>query len=286
MRRSSELNKLSAVLAGHDAGAYKLGDSVLQARDALGRLERAEPPMPPADPAGARETLIRDIVEASMSGEAWPTSDVVCIETRALEAREIWLSAHEEALGQAQNRLASAIRNAEVIEAALRPALDEVLAEATKHLDAFEAVADFSDAQLLRAEAKHRNAAIAFDKLAERYGLIRRAQAVLVANHVELDVQDEFAEVLNLEQLYGGMWPGRHQSTYSPFPAGPRQRLAFLVSSGAQPWVGTAEERDEQWMKKYGNRVARPMTPGSADLLGPQPVPPEAYGNHRIAGRL
>jgi len=270
--RNADYNRIAAVLAGSDAGHFTLPAVVVDARATLARLEAAVPPVPSVTPGSAARALTAALLDAAGTPKpSWPTADAVVEERRVEEASAAWRAAHQQATEVAAGRVVAAVFDLAdvVLTEHLRPALTEMLAEVGKHTATFAEVASFDDGQLLHAEEKFRKAAMAIDREIQRHDAIRRAQGVLTGGRCTQDVDGAFAELSNPLEVWGSRWGGRHQHAYVPWPTGPRQRLAWLASSNAKPWVPTPQERDEAWAAAFPRRGAfGALTRGGAALVG------------------
>lgn len=270
--RSPEYNKLVAVLSGADQGYYSLPAAVVDARVALARLQAAAPPVPSVTPGSAARALTTALLAAAGTPKpSWPSADAVVEERRAEEASAAWRAAHQQAEEIAAGAVVALVFDLadELLTEHLRPALTEVLAAVGEQTAAFAPVAEFTDAQLLAAESKYRDAALAIDREIQRLDAVRRAQGVLSGGRCVQDVDGAFSELSNPLEVWGARWGGRHQHAYVPWPTGPRQRLAWLASSNAKPWMPTPAERDQAWAAAFPRRGAfGALTRGGAALVG------------------
>ncbi len=270
--RNPELNRIASVLTGADRGYYKLPQSVTAARDVLARVEGAVCPVSTVGEGEALRTLTGAILAAGRDSAAlWPSPDSVAEARQADAAVDAWRTAHGNAVEIAGGELVGAVLDDAdtIITESLRPALAEVLAEVERHVPDFLPVADFTDRQLLAAATKGQKAALALSDLAERYGALRSVQEILSRGRVQADTDGIFREVRNLQALYGPQWAGRNQNTYKPWPADPRQRMAWLATSEADVWMPTPGDRDVMWLAAYGHRSAvGGLTQSSAEFVG------------------
>ncbi len=127
----------------------------------------------------------------------------------------------------------------------LRPALEEVLGEATdkaRALTGFDPEPD--PIQLLSAPEPTRRAWLDYQRLAERYGAIRRGREYLSGLGYRAQRDDRFGEFENADEL----WPRRGAlggSTTPPWPTSSgAARLLWIVTGGAKPWMPSVEEAD------------------------------------------
>ncbi len=291
---SRDLNRLGSVFRAHDEKHFTLPAAVLEARSTYGRLVSAVSPCEPVDLGRVDTALVEGLLaEAAKDAPVWPDPSDVIKARRASAAAEAWQAAHSMAVEQSEAQLVGAVvgRADQIIRECLAPAVEECLQAARKAAPDFAPVADFDDKQLLAAEAKHRNAALALDRIAARYSALRDVQARLTAG-LQNDLDGIYAEVANLQELYGPQWPGRSRSAWSPFPPSARARMAMLVrETEPVPAVvmWTAAQRDSAWTAEFG--PGRPggmgaATPGSVDLIGADntPIQPAHYNQLRPAG--
>ena len=277
--RHPEINRLTSLLNGADAGHYALPAAVLDARAMFAKLAGAVCPVKVTDSRAAQRDLVDALViAAGKPGEpTWPAPGKVTAALESEEAAQVWTAAHESALQSAADLVvASVLDNADaIIVGSLRPAVEAVLVEAAAAAPAFAPVAELDDRQLLAAKDEHRDAALALDALAARYAAIREAQRVLSAGRVARDVEGLWAEFANLAELYGNRWPGRAQQSWRPGPTAARARIAWLaVGDPAEPVkpevvMLTPAERDALWIEAYGARHGlQASTPATVGLIG------------------
>lgn len=294
MRAGRDLSRMRSVFEAADRGDFELPQAVTEARSVYGRLVEAVSPVEPVNLGRVESELVERLLgEAGKPEPSWPDPSDVIKARRASEAFETWQAAHGMALEQAEERLVKAVvgRGDVIITECLRPAVERCLADARSVSKDFEAVAAFDDKALLAAEPKYRAAALKLDAVSARYIACRDAQARLTVG-LQNDLDGVFAEVSNLQLLYGSQWPGRHTGNWSPFPSNGRQRMAFLVREvEPRPAVvtWTAEQRDSAWEKAFGQGRPGGMgaaTPGTADLLGRDvtPLQPAHSNRPRPAG--
>ncbi|MEJ7765018.1 MAG: fructose-bisphosphatase class II, partial [Acidimicrobiales bacterium] len=144
----------------------------------------------------------------------------------------------------------------EVLVDHLRPALEEVLAVVTTAAKVAPAeVLTASDSMLLSAKDSVRRAALALDAAAVRYAAVRTAAWTVRQLSGEVcteDVAGLFAELRHAELA----WPTHrvHVPPQRPPWEGmtPRARLLYIVTTGGEPWLPTAQEQDARLLEQYG----------------------------------
>lgn len=271
--RSPELNRLGALFAGADAGHYRLPGDVLAARAALARIEAAPAPDMPDEGAVLADLAAAMVKAAQHEDPTWPTAE------RALEARNgarlasTWQEARLRALEAAAGALVATVTDDpdRLLVECLRPALEDTLRQVEKHAAAFAPVAEFSDRDLLSAVPAARSAALAMDAAAARYTAIRTAQELLSRGRCVLDVDGLLSELRNPMQVWGPRWGGRSMSAWKPWPAGQRQRTAWLVTGEPRPdvWLPTPAERDARHRETWpGRGLAGGLTERSERFVG------------------
>jgi len=193
-------------------------------------------------------SLVDALVTAATGAKKLPnTASVVAEAVRSREAAGIRTNLVTQALeivvgtrNTTMQRLAPAI----TVEH-LRPALEEVIAEATKKAKALAGFDHEPDPiELLSAPEQTRQAWLDFQRLGRRYRAIRQAQEKLQLLGYRPARDDRFAEFRNFDAL----WPRRGAlggSTTPPWPtSSTAARLLWIVTGQAEPWMPAADEAD------------------------------------------
>jgi len=236
------------------AGYFTLPDEIIDAHRVAARLD-AERRRPVTDVVGpARQRLAEDFRTAAADEAPWPDGAELAEALTAQRANVERLPILERVTAEAQADFVDAVveSTTRIITKHLRPVLDEILTEATK---AAEAMAPYGDspAALLTAPAPARKAYGALDGLAERYGVLRDAKAILNRGVERLDDADVFGELRNLADV----WPNWRKRGEPPWPTtSAAVRLLWLVRSEAEPWMPTAGEQDDRYREVFAEGLA------------------------------
>jgi len=208
------------------------------------------------------------LVTAATEAKKLPnTASVIADAVRSREAAGIRVNivaqAHEIVVG---TRNATMQQLAPTIAVGhLRVALEEVIAEAT---DKARALAGFDHEpdpiQLLSAPEETRQAWLHFQRLAERYSAIRRAQERLQQLGYRPQRDDRFGEFRNFDKMWP-RWKALGGSSTPPWPTSSgAARLRWIVTGGAEAWMPTAEEADEAYGAFVGRNRAGLAQAGAA----------------------
>ncbi|MEJ7765376.1 MAG: hypothetical protein WKF86_07760 [Acidimicrobiales bacterium] len=249
------------LFTGHDQGHYTLPKEVLDPRRRLATYSAATDW--PVDPWPAAHAALLDQVRAVADGGPPPDiNDAVA----ARAANDILAGTLPMLRRQVAEELAEEVDLAvadlagEILTSHLRPALDEVLATVSTAAKAAPVeVLTATDSMLLSAKDSVRKAAIAIDCAAFRYHALRGAHGC-VRQLVPAARQDErgsFGELRRMEvawPTHRGYTPAAQRPPWEGMT--PRARLLFIVTTGAEPWLPTAEEQDARFMEVYGADIA------------------------------
>jgi len=242
-------NRLRRLFAAAADGHYTLPSEfydLLQAADHLRGLQL------PADPVDeARRRLREDVLAAAMTGGDLPNVKQLAAARQAGPALAELAGVRANVLHDLDGQLVQEVtaRAEQMIVEHLRPVQEEVLAEAAAVVEATGGV--LAPERLLGAPDGVRSAASTFGALATRYGAVRMARGLLVEiqGGPSKDVRGRFGEFRNLKE----MWPtmGTWQAGSPPWPEDQVKRLAWIVSSAAEPWCPTRAEQDALFVERY-----------------------------------
>ena len=193
-------------------------------------------------------SLVDALVTAASEAKKLPnTASAITDAVRSREAASIRVQlvsqAHEIVVGT-RNATAQELAATITIEH-LRPALEEVIAEATDKARALTGFDHEPDPiELLSAPEPTRQAWLDYQRLGERYRAIRQGQEKLRQLGYRPARDDRFGEFRNFDAL----WPRRGALGGSSTPPWPTSsgaaRLRWIVTGGAEAWMPTAEEAD------------------------------------------
>ena len=260
MERNAYFNRMADLVDLAEAGHFTLPDQVVDAHRLAQRLA-VEVSQPRADQVHkARERLVAAFTHAAADDAPWPDGHDVLEAEAADRADKEALNALQRAATAAQANFAGLVSDVadDLIATSLRPAADRVLeetAQAAKALGAYATAGNIE--QLLTAPKAARDAWIALDALAGRYGVLRKARGVLVraihdSGHQQVDATNLFAEIRNLNEL----WPTWRLRTQAPWPDGPRQRMLWLISPGVDVWMPTVAEQEARYREVFAEGMA------------------------------
>lgn len=242
-------NRVRRLFQARDAGYFTLPaglDDLLAASDHLRGL-----PLPSVDVAGARQRLYDAVREAALAGGDLPGIEELAAANAARPVIGELAHAQASVLVQLGDELvAEVIAQADrIVVEHLRPVQLEVLAEVATVIEATGGVR--APERLLGAPEHVRTSAMGFGALVGRYGAVRMARGLLVELHggPAKDVRGRFGEFRNLRDLWPTM--GTWQAGSPPWPADPAKRLAWIVSSPAEPWCPTRAEQDALFVERY-----------------------------------
>lgn len=237
-----------ALLAGADAGHFKLPSEVLKARKTLARLDEAASVRPQPDMARVRREFFDAILAAAETGAAWPDPAVLIDAENDLRAYSEWRSAVREAAERAESELNEAIIGDVdgLIVNFLRPAHTEALKVAKANAKLAPLTSPESMAAL---EGDQRKKVDALARAAATYAAVRRAHEALTrpGRDQRQDSEGVFGEMRNLPEL----WPTFKSRGPAPWPADPVARLCWIATNG-DPWLPTPSEQEAQWLAVYG----------------------------------
>ncbi len=232
-----------------EPGQFKLPKTVV---DAYGRVTAASKLVANA-PQVKEALVVEDELVEKLQGSSLSHRDAADVGTTIAKAEvdERAASAAQRVLRRVledtERAFATATRdNGETIIAeALRPALEEVLAEARTCAKLLEHYGrELSADMFLASPDEDREAYVRLQHAAQRYSAIRRAQSILgfLGVSAEADTAGRFSELKNIYAL----WPsiGSTMGTSKPpWPLDPVARMLWLVTSGAEPWLPTPAEQ-------------------------------------------
>jgi hypothetical protein len=259
------------LIDGYDAGHFDLPDEVKPQRSALERVDNALNEI--SSPKTLREIRGRDLkdemIEAALSGSAFPDGSAVVEAEAAIKRNEAALAALRDSKQHFEREVARSLRAAgeAIIVVFLRSALEETIAEARKAAGVLRGI---NDIDVNDVTPKVRDAWLRMVDLAERYVAIRTGREDLALPMPRHDQGHIFAEFRNARTV----WPERsaemarsavlttrrHALTPAPWPDGYPQRLLWIVRSEAQPWMPTPQEQDAAWLRSCEEeklRIAR-----------------------------
>jgi hypothetical protein len=255
MSDASNIEHAETIVAGQQAGAYSLPESVLAAHRAraalLEELDRVQRAGSPTAFAETLEELKTGLIEAARAGKEFP--DYVRPIAEARLAEEARVDVLERVLGPAAATLGQALwtgvlRAAEgIVTDHLRPALEAVLEDARKPAATLAGKPVTPDVLDIVA-APLRKAYRELEQAAERYDAIRRARARLESmGYLPTDPEARaFLEFRRFDEIWPDFRKREHRSD-APWPADPAGRLAWAITSGAEPWMPTVVELDARW---------------------------------------
>lgn len=252
--------KYAAIFGPADAGEWTLPPDVLKARDVHARILSAigsQPPAPP-DPHGR-------LVAAALTADDPVGLDVSPLldHHRATTERDRRLQVLRTALDRAAENLGQAVGDSShaIIAEHLTPALTKLWTEITKAVRALGGLDPADITAMLNAPDKTRQAYLALDFLAARYGRLRAAWSRVPVETCEHDVRGEHAE---FEAGLYSVWPEGKRVSHLPAATPPwptndggKGRLIWLVRAGAVPWLPTPQQRDDAWKHANAEAVTR-----------------------------
>lgn len=243
MSTNPTAGRLRRLFQGRDASHYTLPhefDDLLKAADHLRKL-----PLPADTVADERQKLHDGVRKAALTGGDLPSLKALAAAAATRPHLTELAGIRQSIAAQLDGELTTTVakRVDEIIVEHLRPAQEETLAEAATALEKCGGRLDL--AADLYAQQEARAAAAGIVGLADRYGAIRSARALLVGlqGGPQRDAENRYGELRNLKQ----MWPtvGTWQQGHAPWPDAPAGRLAWLVTSEADPWCPTRDEQDD-----------------------------------------
>jgi hypothetical protein len=252
-RPSPEFTRSAQLVELSNAGYFTLPAEVTDAHTVVTRLaeERASARRDLAAPALA---LLHDATfEAAHGRGSWPTGEDVVAAQAAQQAADLRVGALDAALEAARDEFVTVVRDLAdaIVVDHLRPRFDKVVAETRP---AAAAVAEFGGdlAALVAAPKPARDAWLGLDALVGAYDTLRRARGIVYAGRTpKLDDRNIFAELANLPDI----WPSWRAQVDPPWPAAPKDRLCWLVSGPAKPWLPTLDEQDERFEERFAGEL-------------------------------
>jgi hypothetical protein len=240
------------VLAGHDAGFFPLPAEVLADRRADAVLNAAlgeiNTQLRAANPAAVRTRIAAEVIELARTGDLPGGYELEFVAEQEKLAR---LSAAQSILAEARRDLIDkapweAMRLSEaILKDYLRPALNTVLDGVRSGVGLATAIPWGNQSALLRAREEVREYYDLLTTAADHYAAIRDAQGRLhdLTGHPSKEAFHRFAELRNMRDV----WPQRDSGAQSirghaPWPDDRIERMVWLVTSAAEPWLPTAVE--------------------------------------------
>jgi hypothetical protein len=268
MPRNPELNKIGALFAAADNGHFSLPDVIVRQQRRVPALTEALRDRHGRQLPGARGALASDILDAIDADKALPDAATLIEAAVADQAAAEMRTVLSDLLQEAQDDLVTLVMHAadEIIVDHLRPALVETLDQAAQAADKIGNWPIVSEAALT-APQETREAIIGLGGLAGRYRAVRNAQRCLriVTPGPRFDTDDVFVELRNLPDV----WPNYSSwsSKTAPWPSDPRQRLLWLVTSDAEPWMPTPREQDRRLLERFPESPAAKAASGEGHAL-------------------
>lgn len=250
---SKETAILGKLFAGFDAGYYDLPQELLARRRAesrvLAELNGLSKGFVDADPAAARSGVVAELIKAAGRGDITPGYEKPFLEaqetTRVLAARQSILSEARAELAEQTPWFASRMGE-EILADYLRPAMEAVLDRLRPGAHLASLVPWDNQRALVMSDRPVREYHELASAALEDYQHIRTAQRLVMTltGHPSEEAHRTFGELKNMTTI----WPTRNSGVASikgqaPWPDGPA-RMAWLVSSAAEPWLPTAAECD------------------------------------------
>jgi hypothetical protein len=264
---SKESGILTKLFYGFDAGHYDLPPELLARRQAQERINAAyralSAEFTPADPADVRSRIVKDLIEAAGAGDIPTGYEAPFIEAQDATRR---LSAAQSILSEARTEVAertpwfAARLSEEILADYLRPAMAAVLDRVRGGLELAVGVPWGNQRALVMSEKKFREYHELVATAHDEYLAIRGAQHLLMTltGNPTTDAYHTFGELRNMPAI----WPTRDSGVESilgraPWPDG-IERVVWLVTSDADPWMPTAAECDaEQQARIEANPIGK-----------------------------
>lgn len=254
MTTTRQLSRFRRLIDSANAGHYTLPEQVTRHITALDRLNAATlPPMGAEGPA--HHQLVDNMVAAALAGKPLPDATGVLDARRADERAAAMVQAHTQAVDRTAQGIGATITDMaeQILVDHLRPALAETV-DAGRALVAALGGAQLDPVELLRADAKARNAYFAVDDQVVRYDAIRTAQDVLrpLAGPPQVDTDLMFTELKNYTEVFP-LHAQRHRTPERPWPTERKQRFMWLVdpAHGAELWMPTPAEQDARHRAEF-----------------------------------
>lgn len=262
---NTELLRLGEMFTLASEGTIVLPPAVIAAIDSHAQLAEEEAALK----AQAEPNVGKELLAELGGGAPLPSPADVALRLRSGEAKQLLLAAAKIALPEREEQLATAIRHSpvKIITDSLRPALEVLLDDARRAVDAlgpYDVTDDRSLSEAPRAAVDARNE---LERLALTYWRLRAVQFVMNAsekykpnyddpNPLQMSPQSLelgrgwCSEMRDLDRF----WPyGRARNTglKPPWPHPKAARLVFLIRASAQLWIPTNEERDQAFRAAF-----------------------------------
>lgn len=242
---------IQALIGNAEAGAYTLPQELTDAVDVVARLDAAR-----LDAARNRNdktkslSWIQNTLEAEAHTAAIKGSPLdgfgaeMLEEERLIKERDYLLRVLSGAAASAEGDVFRLVNTKadQILSEHLRPALDEVIAEAARLAAVTPAQADAA----IELGDKVAQAYIDFRKVSARYQLIRGGQQALTRARTHKPQGVAFHEFRNAGDigLVQAVIEGRN---WRLLPEDPVERLHAIVTGEPEPWMPTLQEQDEAW---------------------------------------
>jgi hypothetical protein len=271
VERNPNFNRFGPLVEMADAGHFDLPTEVVSAHQVAAKLTAEVSRRRPERANEARRKLVAAIVEAARTGAPWPDGREVVEAEAADRADHEAAVAVDRAAGAAQAEFTQLVADMaeDIIVGSLRPAVEHVLAETRRVTQVLAPYGAGNVERLLTAPKAAREAWLTLDALAGRYGVLRRARAILVRTQDQLDGAALFAEVRNMHEL----WPAWRQRVESPAPTGARERMCWLTRPEVEAWMPTAAEQDARYREVFAQGMAQAARARAAGAGGLAPLP-------------
>ncbi|MGH2788901.1 MAG: hypothetical protein ACRDJV_13515 [Actinomycetota bacterium] len=253
------------ILIGHDAGHYELPAQILKVRDEHARVEEALHKLRTDGNADPEAAMVDVTLELVREGGAVPAGDLLKRATRLTQqaaARDVAIRALVRVQEMAAEEVSAQVQwFGDKVIAALATALDDTIGQARGASAALRGVLPSRDviaAGLVSEEIRDAYGVLVAQSA--RYGAIRSARfsLILLGIRSQRDESNIFLEFKNFDAV----WPNFHKGGDPPWPADSLERLLWIVSGPAEPWIPTPLEQDARWLEyreAVKARQARPL---------------------------
>jgi hypothetical protein len=247
--------RLRHLIDAHKLGHYDLPPELVDAWNHAETLnaERLRPTPQLVGPA--RDRLVDDFLNA---GAGRFPDGAELLDAELAERRDAMrLVALSRATTIAQGDFVELVTDLadQLVTGPLRDALAEVVAQATKAVATMAQHRGQGDSKLLSAPKAVRDASVALEALAARYGELREARRDLVPTAARPEYDDErlFGEIKNLLTI----WPNAQRRGAPPWPTDSgKARLIWLIDHGAVLWMATADEVKAHYETVFADELA------------------------------
>lgn len=251
-----------AVLRGADAGLYALPAEVAELHAARQHLT-AQLAEPTPDRNAPRETYARAVRAAALAGGALPDPAEVFAAEQDSAARAYRTDVVRQVLEALTGDLNTAVSDLaeSILVEHLRPAWQAGYDQARAAVAVFLPYGSTQGA-LFAAPEKARKA---FASLAGHVDTMLGCSRVvdglrLCGYRPQLDELDLFRSVKDVLAVWPDLATDRRSASHTlagkPWPDALAERVMWSVQTGAELWLPTPHEQDQQWSRCYGERVA------------------------------